>query len=116
MKRIDLLAIDLVFVVGGNGGNAGAAVIQEECDKAGVVCSIIGVPKSIDNDILLVRCRIESPLSFLPQMPCFRPRRVWGAGSGRAEFGRGEFCRLLNLLVLGLGLGLVLPICGFEYK
>lgn len=44
----------MVFVVGGNGGNAGAAAIQTQCEKAGVTCSVIGIPKSIDNDILLV--------------------------------------------------------------
>lgn len=54
VKRIDMWALDMVFVVGGNGGNAGAAAIQAECEKAGVICSVIGVPKSIDNDILLV--------------------------------------------------------------
>ncbi len=46
--------IDMVFVVGGNGGNAGAAAIQAQCEKDGVVCNIVGVPKSIDNDILVV--------------------------------------------------------------
>ena len=30
VKRISTLAIDMVFVVGGNGGNAGAAAIQAE--------------------------------------------------------------------------------------
>jgi hypothetical protein len=39
----------------GNGGNAAAHAIHEECEAQGVVCSVIGVPKSIDNDILLVR-------------------------------------------------------------
>lgn len=69
MKRIDMWALDMVFVVGGNGGNAGADAIQQECQKAGVPCSVIGVPKSIDNDILLVR-----PTCFfcLPQQEIFR--------------------------------------------
>ena len=44
----------MVFVVGGNGGNAAAHAIQEECEAQGVLCSVVGVPKSIDNDILLV--------------------------------------------------------------
>lgn len=57
VKQIDLWGIDLLFVVGGNGGNAGAASIQAELDKASIVCSVVGVPKSIDNDILLIdRC------------------------------------------------------------
>ena len=29
--------------------------IQAECERSGVVCSVVGVPKSIDNDILLAR-------------------------------------------------------------
>jgi len=62
VKRIDMWAIDMVFVVGGNGGNAGAAAIQAECAKSGVTCSVIGIPKSIDNDILLV---ISAPSTML---------------------------------------------------
>lgn len=54
VKRIDMWGIDMVFVVGGNGGNAGAAAIQDQCLKDGVICNIVGVPKSIDNDILVV--------------------------------------------------------------
>ena len=65
VKRIDMWALDMVFVVGGNGGNAGADAIQQECHKAGVPCSVIGVPKSIDNDILLVR---SSPPPLPPKI------------------------------------------------
>jgi 6-phosphofructokinase 1 len=57
VKRIDLWGLNMVFVVGGNGGNAAAHAIAEECLATGVVCNVVGVPKSIDNDILLVdRC------------------------------------------------------------
>jgi 6-phosphofructokinase 1 len=38
VKQIDLWGIDMVFVVGGNGGNAGAAAIQEELEKNGILC------------------------------------------------------------------------------
>ena len=55
VKRIDMWGLDMVFVVGGNGGNAGANAIQVECKKQDVTCSVVGIPKSIDNDILLVR-------------------------------------------------------------
>ncbi|CAL5226255.1 g9100 [Coccomyxa viridis] len=49
--------IDMVFVVGGNGGNAGANAIYRECFAINVICSVIALPKSIDNDLLLVeRC------------------------------------------------------------
>jgi len=55
VRRIDLWGLDMVFVVGGNGGNAAANAIQKEVEKQGVRCVVAGVPKSIDNDILLVR-------------------------------------------------------------
>lgn len=50
------------FAVGGNGGNAAANAIQEECEAKNVVCTVVGVPKSIDNDILLVRSLLCSVL------------------------------------------------------
>ena len=78
VKNIDMLGIDMLFVVGGNGGNAGASAIQHKCEEQGVICSVIGIPKSIDNDILLVR---TGPLSWgapmmaarLLGLPAYRP-------------------------------------------
>lgn len=54
VKRIDMWGIDMLFVVGGNGGNAGANAIQLMCQQNDVNCCVVGVPKSIDNDILLI--------------------------------------------------------------
>lgn len=57
VKRIDLWGVNMLFVVGGNGGNAAADAIHKECEASDVVCAVVGVPKSIDNDILLIdRC------------------------------------------------------------
>lgn len=54
VRRIDLWGLTHLYVVGGNGGNAAANAINQELQAADVICSVIGVPKSIDNDILLV--------------------------------------------------------------
>lgn len=54
VKRIDMWGIDMLFVVGGNGGNAGANAIQAMCQQHDVNCCVVGIPKSIDNDILLI--------------------------------------------------------------
>ena len=54
VKRLDLWGVSQLFVIGGPGGHAAALVIQDECQRCGVVCSVVAVPKSIDNDILLV--------------------------------------------------------------
>ena len=42
------------LAVGGNGGNAAANAIQEECEKQGVHTVVAACPKSIDSDILVV--------------------------------------------------------------
>ncbi|CAG9461691.1 unnamed protein product [Pedinophyceae sp. YPF-701] len=54
VKKLDLWGIDMLYVLGGNGGNAAAWAIHEECIKQGVLCSVVAVPKSIDNDILVI--------------------------------------------------------------
>ena len=57
VRRLALWGVNTLFVVGGNGGNAAAHAIHTECDRSGLACSVVGVPKSIDNDILLIdRC------------------------------------------------------------
>ena len=54
IKRLDLWKIDILFVIGGPGSHTAALRIQKSCDENKVPCAIIAVPKSIDNDILLV--------------------------------------------------------------
>lgn len=57
VERLRLWGINMLFVIGGNGGNAAAHAIARECIAAGVPCNVVGVPKSIDNDIQLIdRC------------------------------------------------------------
>jgi 6-phosphofructokinase len=46
--------LDMLFVLGGNGTHAGANAIHAECRKRKLKVSIVGVPKTIDNDILLM--------------------------------------------------------------
>ncbi|KAK7407209.1 hypothetical protein VNO78_08927 [Psophocarpus tetragonolobus] len=46
--------INMLFVLGGNGTHAGANAIHNECCKRRLKISVIGVPKTIDNDILLM--------------------------------------------------------------
>ena len=54
VDSIQDLGVNMVFVVGGNGGNAGANEIHNTCKSRGYPCAVIGVPKSIDNDILVI--------------------------------------------------------------
>jgi 6-phosphofructokinase 1 len=55
-RIVDAIAdmqLSFVFVVGGNGGNAAVVAINEECAKRDMNVAIVGLPKSIDNDILV---------------------------------------------------------------
>lgn len=54
VRRMKLWGVNHLYVIGGNGGNAAANAIHVECERQEVHCAVVGVPKSIDNDILLV--------------------------------------------------------------
>ena len=54
VKRLDLWKIDMLFVIGGPGSHAAAVALQKECSDNKVLTVVVAVPKSIDNDILLV--------------------------------------------------------------
>ncbi|CAN4114853.1 unnamed protein product [Withania somnifera] len=46
--------INMLFVLGGNGTHAGANAIHDECRRRRIQVAIVGVPKTIDNDIMLM--------------------------------------------------------------
>ena len=46
--------VDLLFTIGGDGTLKGADAIGEEIKKRGVKISVIGIPKTIDNDVNLI--------------------------------------------------------------
>jgi 6-phosphofructokinase 1 len=54
VDALDALQLDMVFVVGGNGGNAAVDAINTACRARDLRCAVVGLPKSIDNDILLI--------------------------------------------------------------
>ncbi len=46
------LQIDILFVVGGDGSQHGADEIYREIQRRGLAIAVVGVPKTIDNDLL----------------------------------------------------------------
>ena len=46
--------IDILFCIGGDGTQRGAHAIQQEIERRGLAKSIIGIPKTIDNDVPFV--------------------------------------------------------------
>ena len=51
VKTLDRLNINILFTIGGDGTQRGAHEIALECRKRGVQVSVIGIPKTIDNDL-----------------------------------------------------------------
>ena len=54
-EMVDLLEemnIDMFFVVGGDGTLRAAALIAEEIERRGLQKAVVGIPKTIDNDIM----------------------------------------------------------------
>ncbi|MFH0975930.1 MAG: ATP-dependent 6-phosphofructokinase [Spirochaetota bacterium] len=55
VKRLEELGINLLYTIGGDGTMRGAHKIAEIIQKRGSKISIIGVPKTIDNDISYIQ-------------------------------------------------------------
>jgi len=51
VATLERLGVSLLFVIGGDGTLRGAAAIADEAGRRGLALSVIGVPKTIDNDI-----------------------------------------------------------------
>ncbi len=54
IKMVDFLStnnINILFTIGGDGTQRGAMAISKEAERRGLKISIIGIPKTIDNDI-----------------------------------------------------------------
>jgi 6-phosphofructokinase 1 len=58
--------INALFVLGGNGTHAGADAIYNECKRRNYDCAVVGVPKTIDNDILHVRPSRLLACTYMP--------------------------------------------------
>ena len=54
VDRLEALGVDVLYVVGGDGSQRGAADLDGECRARNNGIAIIGVPKTIDNDLLFM--------------------------------------------------------------
>jgi 6-phosphofructokinase 1 len=55
VDRLERLGIGILFAIGGDGTLRGAHAISEEATGRGLKISVIGVPKTIDNDVSFVQ-------------------------------------------------------------
>jgi 6-phosphofructokinase 1 len=52
VDRLQELGVHILFVIGGDGTQRGGQAIEEEARKRGYPLSVVGVPKTIDNDMI----------------------------------------------------------------
>jgi len=55
VDTLETMKIGILFCIGGDGTQRGALAISEEAAKRGLQLSVIGIPKTIDNDISFVQ-------------------------------------------------------------
>ena len=83
-EMVDLLEemkVDIFFVVGGDGTLRGASAIAEECSKRGLKKSIVGIPKTIDNDIMYLDKSFGFETAFAMAVQSVRSAYVESTGS-----------------------------------
>jgi len=54
VDTLQRMNIDILFIIGGDGTLRAAKEISDECKTRGLKKSVIGIPKTIDNDIVLL--------------------------------------------------------------
>lgn len=55
VDAIERLNLNMLFTIGGDGTTKGAILIAEEAEKRNLKVSVIGVPKTIDNDLSFIQ-------------------------------------------------------------
>jgi 6-phosphofructokinase 1 len=53
-NRLESLGVKILYVIGGDGSQRGAQAIHEELQQRGSRIAVVGVPKTIDNDIMFM--------------------------------------------------------------
>jgi len=69
VDNLEKMGIGLLFTIGGDGTLRGARDLAETIKKRGLKISVIGIPKTIDNDI----CGIEQSFGFSTAVEAARP-------------------------------------------
>jgi 6-phosphofructokinase 1 len=54
VDHLEELGVDILFLIGGDGTLRGGAAINAELRRRGLPKSVIGIPKTIDNDIMFI--------------------------------------------------------------
>jgi 6-phosphofructokinase 1 len=81
VDTLEALGIDLLFVIGGDGTIRGAMQLGAEIEKRGLSIGVVGVPKTIDNDIHFIDRSFGFESAYSAAVEVIRAARVEATGA-----------------------------------
>jgi 6-phosphofructokinase 1 len=81
VDRLQSMKIDVLFVIGGDGTLRGANKIVAEVDRRGLAMAVIGIPKTIDNDIHFIDRSFGFESAFAAAVDVIRGAHVEATGA-----------------------------------
>ncbi len=81
VDRLEELGIGVLFVIGGDGTFRGAMAIVAEIERRGLSIGVIGVPKTIDNDIHFIDRSFGFETAFSAAVDVIRSAHVEATGA-----------------------------------
>ncbi|RME25229.1 MAG: ATP-dependent 6-phosphofructokinase [Deltaproteobacteria bacterium] len=81
VDTLDRMGIGILFTIGGDGTHRGALAIHDEITKRGLKIAVVGIPKTIDNDILLVEKTFGFETAFSIAIEAIRAAHVEASGA-----------------------------------
>ncbi|MEM7179643.1 MAG: ATP-dependent 6-phosphofructokinase [Spirochaetota bacterium] len=78
---LSTLGIKILFCIGGDGTLRGAQSIHEEIQKRGIKISVIGIPKTIDNDINMIQKTFGFSTAFAKAVDAISSAHVEAKGA-----------------------------------
>jgi 6-phosphofructokinase 1 len=81
VDNLEANGIGVLFVIGGDGSLHGAGRIAQEIERRGVKISVVGVPKTIDNDIAYIDRSFGFESAYSASVDVIRAARVEAMGA-----------------------------------
>jgi 6-phosphofructokinase 1 len=81
VDRLDQLGIGVLFVIGGDGTLRGAMRLVAEIDRRGLAIGVVGIPKTIDNDIHFIDKSFGFESAFSAAVDVLRGAHVEATGA-----------------------------------
>jgi 6-phosphofructokinase 1 len=84
VDNLERLGVNMLFTIGGDGTMRGAGALWQEIRQRGLNISVIGIPKTIDNDIPFVRRTFgfDTAVSIATESINAAQVEAWGAPNG----------------------------------